>query len=78
MPKRGQRQPYRVRFTYPPDERNQWKGITGVIVKGYIDDAARAAEEISRRGGTATVVRIAQDKTATEIGTFKPNQEESD
>jgi hypothetical protein len=71
MPKKGEKQPYRVRYQYSNDTK-------GVIPTGSLWLAEDHAGAIARRGGTATVVRVTgegRNKTEQQISRFEPGFE---
>lgn len=68
MPKRGERLPFRVEFTYPPSERAP-RGVKGTEVTHDIAGAATLARDLRERGASG---RIIDRRDGSVVATFTP------
>lgn len=74
MPKRGVRQPIKVRYTYPPSDRAP-AGLAGVIACHDVDEAAFKMRDLSYNGASGSIVN---GDTKEVLATFTPRERPTD
>lgn len=72
MPKRGQRQPYRVFTTFPPSERNP-EGRRSVDAYVSLSDADHNGRQCAGRGGTSEMLYLHEDGQLLRMFVYTPD-----